>query len=72
MDTRMVHAAGVQPRSTVDEGATALVRLIVEGAVTHGAFYTGLREARAHPQAYDDSVRAGLRALSERLVARRR
>ena len=72
MDTRMVHAAGVQPRSTVDEGATALVRLVLEGAVTNGAFYNGLREARAHPQAYDDSVRAGLRALSEGLVARRR
>ncbi|HYW31558.1 MAG TPA: SDR family NAD(P)-dependent oxidoreductase [Gemmatimonas sp.] len=72
MDTHLVHAAGVQPRSTVDEGATALVRLVVDSGITHGAFYNGLRESRAHPQAYDDSVRAGLRTLSERLVARRR
>ena len=72
MDTHLVHAAGVQPRSTVDEGATALVRLVVDSAVVHGAFYNGLREARANAQAYDDSARAGLRALSERLVARPR
>ncbi|MES2521695.1 MAG: SDR family NAD(P)-dependent oxidoreductase [Gemmatimonadota bacterium] len=72
MDTHLVHAAGVQPRSTVDEGATALFRLITDSALVNGAFYNGLREGRAHPQAYDDSVRAGLRALSERLVAPRR
>ena len=72
MDTHLVHAAVVQPRSTVDEGATALMRLVVDSTPVSGAFYNGLREARAHPQAYDDSVRAGLRALSERLVARPR
>jgi NAD(P)-dependent dehydrogenase (short-subunit alcohol dehydrogenase family) len=71
MDTHLVHAAGVQPRSTVDEGATALVRLVVDSAIINGAFYNGLREARANPQAYDDAARAGLRALSDRLVAPR-
>lgn len=69
MDTHLVQAAGVQPRSTVDEGATALVRLVVDSAPVNGAFYNGLRESRANPQAYDDAARARLRALSERLVA---
>ena len=69
MDTHLVQAAGVQPRSTVDEGATALMRLVTDSALTNGAFYLGLREGRANPQAYDESARGALRALSERLVA---
>lgn len=69
MDTHLVQAAGVQPRSTVDEGATALVHLVLDSAVVHGAFYNGLREARANAQAYDDSARVQLHALTARLVA---
>ena len=69
MDTHLVLAAGVQPRSSVNEGAEALVRLVLDSAITSGRFYNGMRESRAHPQAYDDAARVQLRALSERLVA---
>jgi hypothetical protein len=33
-----------------------------------GRYYNGQREARAHPQAYDEEARRRLRELSERLV----
>lgn len=69
MDTHLVEAAGVQPRSTVDEGATALMQLITDANITHGAFYRGLVVGRANAQAYDENARAQLRAATERLIA---
>ena len=35
-----------------------------------GRYYNGKREARAHPQAYDEEACRQLRELSERLVGR--
>lgn len=69
MDTHLVEAAGVQPRSTVDEGATALMNLIMSDNLVYGAFYRGLAPARAHAQAYDETARAQLKAASERLIS---
>lgn len=70
MDTHLVEAAGMQARSTVDEGAVALVRLITDSAIVSGAFYRGLIEGRANPQAYDAAAVAQLRALSDKLIAK--
>jgi NAD(P)-dependent dehydrogenase (short-subunit alcohol dehydrogenase family) len=68
MDTNMVRAAGVQPRSSVDEGLEAVMNLIDSPDVESGAYHNGLRPARANAQAYDADARAALRSLSEELT----
>ena len=68
MNTRMVEEAGVQSRSTVEQGAEAVMRLIVGKGIPTGSYHNGQREARAQAQAYDAEARAQLRALSERLI----
>jgi len=67
MPTRMVERLGVEPRSTIDEGADAVMQLITED-VGGGRFFQGLESAQANDQAYDDEARARLRALSEELT----
>lgn len=68
MDTEMVRRAGVAPRTTVDEGADAVMRLITSPDVGSGGYFSGLRPARANPQAYDRQAREKLRLLSEDLI----
>ncbi len=68
MPTGMVRRAGVEPRSTIDEGANAVMQLIVSDAFESGAFFRGMQEGRAHDQAYDDAARARLKALAEELT----
>jgi len=68
MHTKMVLAARGSSLSTVEEGAEATERLILEDAGT-GKYFNGLREARADPQAYDAAARERLWALSERLTS---
>lgn len=67
MDTRMVRAGGIEPRSTVAEGAAAVLNLVLSD-VQSGQFYNGLRPARANEQAYDRIARDRLRRLSEELI----
>jgi NAD(P)-dependent dehydrogenase (short-subunit alcohol dehydrogenase family) len=67
MPTGMVRQAGVEPRSTIDEGATAVMNLVT-GDVGSGGYYNGLTAARANAQAYDVDARRRLRELSERLT----
>jgi NAD(P)-dependent dehydrogenase (short-subunit alcohol dehydrogenase family) len=67
MDTRMVERAGIEPQSTVDEGADAVLQLITEDVGT-GGYFNGLRAARANAQAYDEDARRRLRELSENLT----
>jgi NAD(P)-dependent dehydrogenase (short-subunit alcohol dehydrogenase family) len=71
MPTKIVHAAGVSPTSTLDEGVQAVLRLVVapelEGVT--GRYFNGQREATADSQAYDAEAVGRLRELSERLVA---
>jgi len=59
------------PASTLEEGVEATVHLVIGADVAGvtGADFDGMREARAHGQAYDPRARARLRALSERLAA---
>ncbi len=68
MPTGMVRRAGVEPRSTIDEGANAVMQLILSDAFDSGAFFRGMEEGRANAQAYDAAARARLKALSEELT----
>ncbi len=70
MDTTMVRLSGVKPISTVEEGGAAILQLIESPALAgrSGLYFNGLRESRADPQAYDESARKKLRALSFDLV----
>ena len=68
MDTDMVRDFGMEPRTTVDEGADAVMNLIDYDGVGSGEFYNGLERFRAHRQAYDAEVRARLWQVSEELT----
>ncbi len=70
MDTAMVERAGATPRSTVEEGAEAVMQLAVSPQLEgrSGLFFNGLTEARANAQAYDAEARAMLRALTVELT----
>jgi NAD(P)-dependent dehydrogenase (short-subunit alcohol dehydrogenase family) len=70
MPTKLVRA----PTSTLEEGVEATVRLIAgdDVAAMSGKYFDGLRETRAHEQAYDPVARHKLRALSEQLAPRGR
>jgi NAD(P)-dependent dehydrogenase (short-subunit alcohol dehydrogenase family) len=69
MNTSMVRRAGVQPISSVEAGAEAIVRLAAspDVAETSGRYFSGLREARAAAQAYDADARRRLRTISREL-----
>lgn len=71
MDTRMVRDAGVRPRSSVQEGANAVLHLVSAAALESGQYFNGTRPASAHSQAYDPAARQRLRRRSEELAAPR-
>ena len=74
MDTRMIRESGFgTPRSTIEEGARATVRLLADESLDDrsGEYFDGLDEARADPQAYDDEARRRLWELSEALTGSR-
>ncbi|PWW23459.1 short subunit dehydrogenase [Geodermatophilus normandii] len=58
------------PTSTIQEGVEATARLVVDPSLAGvtGRYFDGLRESRAHEQAYEPSARQSLRRLSEELV----
>ena len=70
MDTKMVRLAGVNPASTVEEGAEATFRLITDASLdgTSGLYFDHQHESVAHSQAYDDDARTKLMVLSKRLT----
>jgi len=68
MDTDMVRGAGIQPRTTVDQGRDALLRLILDPDVGTGRYFDVLTPARANAQAYDEAARIRLRELSTALL----
>ena len=68
MDTSMVRQAGLKARSSVAEGADAVMRQITGRDVQSGQYYDGLQPARAHAQAYDAPARERLRRLSMQLT----
>ena len=68
MPTGMVRRAGVQPRSTIEEGSDAVLQLVLSDEIEGGQFFAGLTPRRAHDQVYDREHRERLKALSERLT----
>ena len=66
MGTTMVRQARMQPMSTVEEGADAILHAVA--APGTGLYFDGPRPARADPQAYDGEARARLRHLSCRMA----
>ncbi|MEZ2330354.1 SDR family oxidoreductase [Mesorhizobium sp. RCC_202] len=70
MDTTMVRQAGVQPWSSVETGADAILNLATSPALEgrSGLYFDGQRESRADAQAYDARARQQLRSLSLDLV----
>jgi NAD(P)-dependent dehydrogenase (short-subunit alcohol dehydrogenase family) len=71
MPTRMVIDSGTTPTGSLEEGVRATLRLVIDPALdgVTGKYFDGVREARAHSQAYDARARQRLRELSQRLVA---
>jgi NAD(P)-dependent dehydrogenase (short-subunit alcohol dehydrogenase family) len=69
MPTKMVHAAGVTPVSSLEEGVEATLRLAVDEELegVTGAYYNGLHRASPHPQATELRARRLLHELSNRL-----
>jgi NAD(P)-dependent dehydrogenase (short-subunit alcohol dehydrogenase family) len=70
MNTARVIGGGFEPLSTVEEGAEAVMQLAVspELADSTGVYFNQFNEAPAHEQAYDETARARLWALSEELT----
>ena len=72
MDTNMVHESEyfTNARSTVQDGAEAVEYLATSGELdgVTGAYYEGVQQTDANPQAYDSEARRQLRELSERLT----
>jgi NAD(P)-dependent dehydrogenase (short-subunit alcohol dehydrogenase family) len=66
MNTKMVSQAGIAPRTSVEQGADAIVHLATSHELGNlsGRFLDGRREAEAHPDAYDAHIRQRLRRLS--------
>jgi NAD(P)-dependent dehydrogenase (short-subunit alcohol dehydrogenase family) len=68
MNTSMVFEAGAQPRTSVEQGAEAVVHLVTAPDLGSGQYFNGMRPVRANAQAYDESAREKLRTLSEKLT----
>ena|SRR5438477_932729 len=70
MNTTMVRESGGTPASSVEEGADAIMKQIVseELAGKSGLFFNGQRESRGIEQAYEETARTKLKALSMRLA----
>lgn len=68
MPTGMVQRLGVEPRATIDEGADAVMQLIVSDEIDGGQFFNQMEPQRANAQAYDMESRRRLREMSVRLT----
>jgi NAD(P)-dependent dehydrogenase (short-subunit alcohol dehydrogenase family) len=68
MNTDMVLERGAQARSSVDDGAAAVLHLINGADLGSGGYFNQMTPARANDQAYDQAARARLRELAERLT----
>ncbi|MEV5613094.1 SDR family NAD(P)-dependent oxidoreductase [Streptomyces sp. NPDC052225] len=70
MDTGMVREAGIDPWTSVADGATGVIALATgaAGAESTGRFYDGTRPAQAHAGTYDRATQARLDAVLDRLL----
>jgi NAD(P)-dependent dehydrogenase (short-subunit alcohol dehydrogenase family) len=73
MNTPMVIDNGLKPRSSVEDGANAVMQLAVGSALTGrtGLFFNQMNESRANAQAYDAAARKRLWDLSVALTEKR-
>jgi NAD(P)-dependent dehydrogenase (short-subunit alcohol dehydrogenase family) len=71
MNTSMIVSTGRIPRSTVQEGAAAVMQLVTRSDLASGQYFNVMNPARANAQAYDLEARAKLRALSAQLTGGR-
>jgi NAD(P)-dependent dehydrogenase (short-subunit alcohol dehydrogenase family) len=73
MNTKMVYESFGYTMSTVEEGVEATMRVAASAELdgVTGRYFDRLREAQAHPQAYDEKARRRLWSLSEELVGLR-
>jgi len=68
MNTSLVADIGLEPRSTIEEGAEAVVNLVLSDDVGSGEYHNGLQSARPNDQAFDEAARERLRTLSRELT----
>jgi len=68
MDTPMVTSTGRTPFSTVEEGADAVVNLVLNPDMGSGQYFNQMNPTEAHEQAYDRDARVQLRAISLELT----
>lgn len=70
MDTGMVREGGITPRSSVEEGVRATLRLLVAPELdgVSGRFFDGTRETEPNPAVDDPQARVLVRALTEELL----
>jgi NAD(P)-dependent dehydrogenase (short-subunit alcohol dehydrogenase family) len=68
MDTRMVRRADIEPLTTVEEGADAVMRLITADDLENGAYFSGRNRATPNSQAQDAQARKRLWDLSKELT----
>ena len=68
MPTGMVRRLGATPRSTIGEGADAVMQVVDSDDFESGQYFSGLEPARANDQAYDAGARARLKRLSQELT----
>ena len=73
MQTRadMVLERGARTRSSVHDGADAVMHVITGDDLGSGRYFNQTTPTRAHPQAYDEGARRRLRTLAEQLTAGR-
>ncbi|MBA2439078.1 MAG: SDR family oxidoreductase [Thermoleophilaceae bacterium] len=71
MDTKMVRDYFGMPRTSVEEGTEATLRLVTDPSLdgVSGRYFDGLHESGAHAQANDRDARKQLWELSEQLTA---
>jgi NAD(P)-dependent dehydrogenase (short-subunit alcohol dehydrogenase family) len=67
MDTTMVRTNGIDPTSTVDEGADAVLHVLSTSAPS-GSYFVGQRVRAPHRQAAHGEARRQLRELSRKLT----
>jgi NAD(P)-dependent dehydrogenase (short-subunit alcohol dehydrogenase family) len=67
MGTNMVLERGIDPITSVEQGADAVMNVIGSPTVENGSFFNGLNRANPNAQARDSEARARLRAMSEEL-----
>lgn len=67
MDTNMIASVGLTPRTTIDEGATAVMAAIATTEPS-GTYFLGRSVGTPHAQAVDADARARLRAVSQKIT----